>query len=55
MIALDTSSVIALFSGERGPDGDSVESAFLLRQGVLPPVVVYSWAIEPQVYRSGRL
>lgn len=40
MIALDTSSIIAFLGGERGSDVDSVESALVSRQAVLPPVVV---------------
>jgi predicted nucleic acid-binding protein len=40
MIALDTSSIIAFLGGDPGPDAELVESAFVSRQGVLPPVVV---------------
>jgi predicted nucleic acid-binding protein len=47
VIALDSSSVIAFLSGERGPDASAVETAFKLRQGVFPPVVVTELLSDP--------
>ncbi|MHB8383119.1 MAG: PIN domain-containing protein, partial [Candidatus Binataceae bacterium] len=44
---LDTSSVIAFLSGERGSDVSAVEAAFKLRQGVFPPAVVTELLSDP--------
>lgn len=49
MTALDTSSVIAFLSGERGADVSAVETALTLRQGVFPPVVVTELLSDPAV------
>jgi predicted nucleic acid-binding protein len=40
MIAIDTSSLIAYFKGDRGEDIDSVDEAFRLCLAVLPPIVL---------------
>ncbi len=40
MIALDSSSLIAYFSGEEGDDVEQVEEAFVQKLAVLPPVVL---------------
>ena len=47
MIALDSSSIIAFLSGQRGSDVIAVETALRLRQGVLPPVVVTELLSDP--------
>ncbi len=47
MIALDTSSVIAFISGERGIDVHAVEAALRVHQGVFPPVVVTELLSDP--------
>jgi predicted nucleic acid-binding protein len=52
MIALDTSSIIAFLSGERGNDVIAVEAALRLRNGVFPPVVVAELLSDPAV-RTG--
>ncbi len=40
MIAVDTSSWIAYFSGQKGSDVEAVELALAHKQAVLPPVVL---------------
>jgi predicted nucleic acid-binding protein len=52
MIALDTSSMIAFLSGERGADVSAVEAALKLRQGVFPPVVVTELLSDPVARRE---
>lgn len=52
MIALDTSSIIAFLSGERGNDVTAVEAALRFRNGVLPPIVVTELLSDPAV-RAG--
>jgi predicted nucleic acid-binding protein len=47
MIALDSSSMIAFFSGNHGSDVTGVEAALRLRQGVFPPVVVTELLSDP--------
>jgi predicted nucleic acid-binding protein len=49
VIALDTSSIIAFLSGERGSDVIAVESALRFRNGVLPPAVVTELLSDPAV------
>ncbi len=49
MIALDSSSMIAFLSGDRGADVTAVESALRLRQGVFPPVVVTELLSDPAI------
>ncbi len=47
MIALDTSSMVAFLSGERGTDVSAVEAALKLRLAVFPPVVVTELLSDP--------
>ena len=49
MIALDTSSLIAYFSSEKGKDVEAVELAFEQRQVVLPPIVLSELLSDPKV------
>ena len=49
MIALDSSSLIAYFGGDSGPDVDAVEVAFEEHQGVLPPVVLSELLSDPRL------
>jgi predicted nucleic acid-binding protein len=49
VIALDTSSMIAFLSGQRGNDVTALEVALRLRQGVFPPVVVTELLSDPVV------
>ncbi len=52
MTALDTSSMIAFLSGERGADVNAVEAALALRQAVFPPVVVTELLSDPATYHE---
>jgi predicted nucleic acid-binding protein len=47
MIAIDTSSLIAYLRGVEGPDVESVDKAFRLKQAVLPPVVLTEMLSDP--------
>ena len=47
MIAADTSSLVAYFNGEPGPDTDRIAAAFALTELVLPPVVVTEILSDP--------
>ena len=49
MIALDSSSLIAYFSGEKGIDVDQVEEAFIQKIAVLPLVVLSEILSDPQL------
>ena len=40
MIAIDTSSLIAFFEGERGKDVDKLDQALEQKQAVIPPIVL---------------
>lgn len=40
MIAIDSSSLIAYFSGDEGPDTEIIDKAFISNLAVLPPIVV---------------
>ncbi len=51
MIAVDTSSWIAFFSGERGPDVAAVDEALAARAVVLPPVVLTELMSDPGASR----
>ena len=47
MIAADSSSLVAYFSGERGPDVEQLASAMISAELVLPPVVVTELLTDP--------
>ncbi|HEX5044308.1 MAG TPA: PIN domain-containing protein [Candidatus Polarisedimenticolaceae bacterium] len=47
MIALDTSSLIAFLSGDRGRDVESIDQALELGQAALPPVVITEMLSHP--------
>lgn len=49
MIALDTSSLIAYLSGQRGKDVSAVELTLEQKQGVLPPVVLSELLSDPKL------
>ena len=49
MIALDTSSLIAYFSGDSGEDVGLVETALVQKQAVLPPAVVSELLSDPKL------
>lgn len=49
MIAIDTSSLIAYLSGEKGEDVNEVERAFFNQQGVLPPPVLSELLSDPRL------
>src|SRR3989338_155935 len=49
MIALDSSSLIAYLSGQKGPDVEAVELVFRQKQGVLPPVVLSELLSDPKL------
>ncbi len=52
MIAVDTSSLIAFFRGERGRDVEALDQAFELQQAVLPPVVLTEILSDPGLDRA---
>ena len=52
MIAVDTSSWIAFFSGERGPDVDAIDEALSKSSVVLPPVVLTELLSDPRAART---
>ncbi|HVA78209.1 MAG TPA: hypothetical protein VNF27_09950 [Candidatus Binataceae bacterium] len=52
MTALDTSSMIAFLSGERGANVNAVEAALALRQAVFPPVVVTELLSDPATHHE---
>jgi predicted nucleic acid-binding protein len=47
VIAVDTSSLIAYLSGERGADVDATALAFEHRQAALPPIVLTEVVSDP--------
>jgi len=49
MIALDTSSVIAYLSGDRGGDVDAVQVALEQQQACLPPAVLAELLSDPKL------
>ena len=49
MIAIDTSSLIAYLSGEKGEDVDAVDLALEQKQVVLPPVVLSELLSDPKL------
>lgn len=49
MIAVDTSSFIAYFSGESGPDTEAVDLALQHRQAALSPVVLSELLSDPKL------
>lgn len=49
MIAIDSSSLIAFFSGSDGRDVDLVDRALAERQACLPPVVLTELLSDPQL------
>ena len=49
MIALDSSSLIAFFSGDSGADVEVVDMAFDQKQAVLPPVVLAEILSDPHL------
>jgi len=49
MIALDTSSVIAYLSGDRGADVDAVQVALEQQQACLPPAVLAELLSDPKL------
>ena len=49
MIALDSSSLIAVLNGERGRDVESIDRALELGQAALPPVVVTELLSGPRL------
>lgn len=53
MIALDTSSLIAYLSGDKGPDVEATEVALEHHQAVLPPVVLSELLSDPEL--DGRV
>jgi hypothetical protein len=48
MIAADSSSLVAYFSGERGPDVEQLASAMMSAELILPPVVVTEILTDPR-------
>jgi predicted nucleic acid-binding protein len=52
MIAIDSSSLIAYFSGEEGVDVESVDRALQLSQAALPPVVLVEILSDPSLDRE---
>ncbi|MBI2981168.1 MAG: PIN domain-containing protein [Deltaproteobacteria bacterium] len=54
MIAIDTSSLIAYLSGEKGPDVEAVDQALDQKQAVLPPVVFSEILSDPKLPKSVR-
>ena len=54
MIAIDTSSFIAYFSGGEGPDVEATGVALEHRQAVLPPVVLSELLSDPRLRRDVR-
>jgi predicted nucleic acid-binding protein len=52
LIALDTSSLIAFFAGDRGEDLEAVDAALRTRQAVLPPVVLAEFLSAPSIPES---
>ncbi len=52
MIAVDTSSWIAFFSGERGPDVEALDEALSASAVVLPPVVLTELISDPGASRA---
>ncbi len=49
MIAADTSSIIAYFNGEDGPDTDAIETALRDDTLFIPPVVLAEALSDPKV------
>ncbi|MGH7334688.1 MAG: type II toxin-antitoxin system VapC family toxin [Candidatus Rokuibacteriota bacterium] len=49
MIALDTSSLIAYLTGEKGPDVEAAGVALEHHQAVLPPVVLSELLSDPEL------
>ena len=47
MIALDTSSLIAYFAGEKGADVEAVDLSLAEKQAVFPPVVLTELLSDP--------
>lgn len=52
MIAVDTSSLIAFFLGEKGEDVEAVDMAFAQKRAVLPPVVLSELFSSPTLSRE---
>ena len=52
MIAVDTSSLVAFFSGASGADVEAVDAALATRQAILPPVVLTELLSDPKLDRS---
>lgn len=51
MVALDTSTLIAFFRGDTGPDVEALDRALELGQAILPPVVVTEILSDPKIDR----
>jgi len=51
LIAVDTSSLLAFFSGASGPDVEAVDAALATRQAILPPVVLTELLSDPKLDR----
>lgn len=52
MIALDTSSLVAYLSGEKGLDVDAVDMAFKHQHAFLPPVVLSELLSDPRLSKN---
>jgi len=52
LIAVDTSSLVAFFSGASGADVEAVDAALATRQAILPPVVLTELLSDPKLDRS---
>ncbi len=54
MIALDTSSLVAFLSGDKGSDVNWVATALEHHQGILPPVVLTEVLSDPKLIPAAR-
>lgn len=52
MIAIDTSSLISYFSGDKGSDVEAVDFALEQKQLVLPPVVLSEILSDPEIPKN---
>ena len=52
MIAADTSSLVAYFNGEAGPDVDKLQAPLNAADLVLPPVVVTEILSDPSSFAA---
>ena len=52
MIALDTSSLVAFFTGKPGEDVEKVDKALFEKQALLPPVVLTELLSIPKISRE---